>query len=226
MIIVSFFALNSNYKNDTIYAETSNQTTYYSQLNSDQKGFYNALVKMNNDGLFARGESLQLNESDFAFITSKRIENYAIGDKSMLVNFETAKTAFLLDNPEIFYVNFENLALNCYKIGENYVAEIGSTRAKSYLIDGFNEALISANLNKNQAGSLFYKLNQLASVGSSTGYKALEKVVENFSNVDSDFVPCGSSLYDLFSPNKTSLGYALAFKIICNALGFDCLVAR
>ncbi|MCR5553389.1 MAG: hypothetical protein K6F08_01410, partial [bacterium] len=103
---------------------------------------------------------------------------------------------------------------------------IGSSRSKNYLIDNFNETIISENLNKNQAGSLFYKLDHLANVSGSTGYKALEKIIENFSDIDSDFVSKNSPLYDLFSSNKTSLGFALAFKIVCNSLGFDCLVAK
>lgn len=122
----------------TVYAASSIAEKYfYNQLTDKVEGakvFYNAMEKMEKDGVFKRGESFDLVAN--GFLTSDEAEAY--GTTELLRLYGVARDAFCADHADLFYVDFSYLTLrvNTDESG-NYHVYLGTGRSDSYYTEGF-----------------------------------------------------------------------------------------
>lgn len=106
----------------------------YNQLNDKAKKMYNALSGALSDGTILDGEvDLVANGT----VTADEIKAYAAGDRTLMANFAAARDALMLDNSELFYVNFDAIALNLGQKGDGYTATLGTARTADSLLLGF-----------------------------------------------------------------------------------------
>ena len=82
-----------------------------------------------------------------------------------------ARYAFYADHPEVFYVNFQKIAIRTTKDAQNgYHAYLGSGRNANYYIDGFsNEEQVEEAITEfeNCVNEIAEKANNVASHASS-----------------------------------------------------------
>lgn len=113
---------------------TADEWHMYNQLGNGAKKFYDALGRAFTDGTILDGDVDLVADGT---VTAGEIEAYAAGDKTVMANFAAARDAFMLDNPELFYVDFDAVALNLGQKGNTYTATLGVRRSANGLLLGF-----------------------------------------------------------------------------------------
>lgn len=90
------------------------------------KNFYNALTEINNSGAFKKGiVSYDLSQ----IITSEQIKNWVIdGQLEIPKAFSAARDSFLMDHPELFYVDMYKLTISASRSNGVYSAYIDTGR--------------------------------------------------------------------------------------------------
>ncbi len=222
----------------TTYASTTSGTTYYSGINSTSKNIYNAINEMNTS------ETLKENgDKDItSLFTVSNIKDYQNGDKSLLKNFAWARDAYYLDHPEIFYVNFDNLAIGLYQKNGEYVAYINSGRTGNYLMGFENKDKIDSavtNFNAKVDEYVAQINSSVATIDENTQNKekeefetkvrkANELLAENVTysfGTTTDTAQHIRTAYGALVNNEAVCeGFARAFKVLMDKVGIDCQI--
>ena len=137
----------------TEYAEPP----YRAQLDSDASIFYGALETLYNSGDMKSGVGSYDLSTSFSV---DKLENYAQGNSSLAKAFQSARDAFVMDYPNIFYVDFSKVTLRLGMKEGKYVLYINNGSNENYYSSSFSsqadvEAAISlVNEKKNQMKAL------------------------------------------------------------------------
>lgn len=143
VIVAALFALSiclAN-RNATAKAENKNNMQYYSkQLSAEAKQIYDALYQMYAQGIFKTGTQ----EYDLVgngHITKEQLAAYEGSYESLLRAYGAARDAFYADYPDIFYVDFSNIAISVEESSQDgYKAYLGAREDKpSYYVEGFTD---------------------------------------------------------------------------------------
>ena len=111
----------------------------------DALKIYEALEYMNENGLFKNGADYDICNNKY--ITEDKVKNYANGDMSLISKVEKGVNAFLLDYPELFYIDFSHLSIRVtMDDSKNYHAYLGSGNFPDYFIKGFNKDNIESSI--------------------------------------------------------------------------------
>lgn len=214
------------------FAETNtNNVTnyYYNNLNAQAKKFYTALKAMETNETFKTGNG-KYDLISNNVVTEEQVKAFQNGNSSLMQDFGAARDAFMLDNPQIFYVNFDKLCLSLATKGETYIANIDAGRYDNYFADGLNGAILTNALNAyktvntyvksiptdEDAAGKIYSANQLISQYTSYG----------FATDSNDPVVKGQirTSYGCFcSKIAVCEGYAKGFKVMMDKLNIPCV---
>ena len=116
-------------------ASVENAFSYYNQLNANAKKFYTAIDSMNRSGLLETGNGkYDLIENNV--LTENDVKAFQNGTSQVLKDFGAGKDAYFLEHPEVFYVDFDALALSFAVQNGKYLASIDAGRYGSYYVDG------------------------------------------------------------------------------------------
>ncbi len=200
---------------------------YYSQLSDSEKKFYDAIEEMETDGILKQGASYDLISNDV--VSSSDVQEYANGDSSLLKMFAAAKDAYYLDHPEVFYVDFNNFALNLSKKANgSYIATIGASRTNSYLAEGFSTQTLQEAIDLfvgDNGLKKFIPAEQLASDYEEIVYvnsKLVELTEYGFSE-DANGAFVRSVFGAVNGGLLSSEGYARTFKACMDELEIECV---
>lgn len=98
--------------------------------------FYKAMEKMEQEGMFKRGEDLNLVEE--GYFTSEEVKSFAEGTSNVLNIFGAARDAYSADHPDVFYVDFSSLSIRITsKSDGTYNFYMGSGRRDNYRNEAF-----------------------------------------------------------------------------------------
>ena len=201
---------------------------YRDQISEQSKLFYDAINKMKTDGVFAAGESLNLIEENV--VSADQVKDYEYGNDDVLKAFYDARDAYMLDHPEVFYVDFAKLSLNLFKAEDgSYGATLGAGRHSTYFLDGFNETNLGTELEWFN-GDLSFK-TLIPTDADLSVYEKIEVVNKNLS-AKADFQDILASqekdLYSVYGVLKNGKalaeGYAKTFKLCMDVLEIPCNV--
>lgn len=124
--------------NQIAYADSTNPKFEYGQeLASQTRVFYDALETMKTNGIFLKGEDYLVENK----VVSTLVSEYSQGSKEINECFNDALKAFEFDNPELFYIDYNNISLTITNDAKGYKVYIGSGRNESYIFQGFGGAL-------------------------------------------------------------------------------------
>ncbi len=126
-----------------VYAEeTSQENTnpknistkyFYNQLTNDSKVFYNVMEEMYKNGDLKKGNiSKEITENQLPGLQAK-LDSFASGSQDLLNSMGAARDAFVADNPNIFYVDFDYFTMRVNQIQGIKHLYIGTGRSDNYI---------------------------------------------------------------------------------------------
>ncbi len=128
--------------NDSVRAANRNNARYYYyQLSAGAKQIYDAMYQMYEQGIFKTGtQSYDLVEN--GHITEESLAACEGNFEGLLEDYGAARDAFYADYPDIFYVDFSNLAISVEGGSQGgYKAYLGKRDDKeSYYVEGFTDS--------------------------------------------------------------------------------------
>ena len=126
----------NNMLNNAVYADNAAEGYFYNQLSEDAQVFYNAMDRMDKEGVFKSGESFDLVAK--GLLTSEQAEGY--GSANLLFMYGAARDAFCADRADLFYVDFSYLTLRVTTDSKGeYHVYLGTGRSDSYYTEGFTD---------------------------------------------------------------------------------------
>lgn len=228
--VLNFGTISLNHASADVQTQQNLKTGYYyTQLSSSEKKFYDAIAEMKTEGVLKQNASYDLISNNV--VSSSEVQEYANGNSSLLKMFASAKDAYYLDHPEVFYVNFDNLALNLSKKANgSYVATIGANRTNSYLAEGFSTQTVQTAIdlfNGNDGLKTLLPEEELPSDYEEIVYvnsKLIELTEYGFSD-DATGAFVRSAYGAVNGGLLVSEGYAKTFKACMDELGIECVQA-
>lgn len=210
--------------------------TYYNQLTSEAKRFYNAIADMDEQGMLKQGNAkydLIANE----VLTKGQLDSYSKSNAVMSA-FGAARDAYYLDHPEVFYIDFSYLSVSVGLKGGSYVASLGTGRADNYYINGgfksatevdaaiesFDAAIDEIVNEANKAEDVYGKIK-------SVNANLVEKITYSFcvSNSADDVAAAPfirTSYGALVNGLAVCEGFARSFKCVMDKLGIRCAIVQ
>ena len=230
--------------NNFAYANTGNSQKavkfHYDQLDDTSKRIYDGMVAMENSGILKTGtENYDLVEK--GHFTSEEIKSYENGTVNMKKAFYAARYAFYADHPEIFYVDFQRLAIRTTKDAEgNYHAYIGTGNNTDYRTEGFRnqEEIEEAIAEFNQkVDEIVEEVNNLEiASGKNVEAEKIKYVHNKITKTagyryETDCKPgnegfLGTAYGILVKGQGVCEGYARAFKTILDKLNITCILVQ
>ena len=202
--------------------------------------FYDAMVKMYEDGTFEAGTDLDLLENNV--VTESDLQAYAIGNEDLLYGMAAAKDAFQYDYPDAFWIDYSALSLRVTRdtLG-NYHGYLGRGREDDYFLPGFTKDNVkAARANyENKMSEVLQEINNSkeTAIGNSEQEKIVRAVhdwemnqmkyrfeyeVENFGS--SDGYSNARTAYDcLIYGEGVCEAYTRGFKAILDRLEIPCV---
>lgn len=222
----------------TAIAKGDSGIYFYDQLSDLSKKFYDALGEMHANGSFKNGKC-EYDLVENGVLTQSDISGYVSDGKiDVPVAFGSARDAYYMDHPELFYTDIFKVSVNAGRQGEGYIAYLGNGRLSSFYADGFN------NVNDvNTAIQAFEeKIDGIVNTAKAlpSSKEQIEFVNEWLTN--SDNVVYDQDLYDnrdggvnasafsftaygaLVNGRAVCSGYSRAFKVIMDKLGIPCVL--
>lgn len=197
---------------------------YYNQLNDKSKQLYQAINEMKNQNILKRGNGyydLIANN----VLTENEVKKYEQNTDQILKDFGAARDAFYLDNPDIFYVDFDKLSISFYRHGQNYLARIDSGREASFYND---EITNEEQINELQAkldNSIKNYLSNLDNLQEETIVKEINnRLIDNVeysfdaNGIDIQKANIRTVLGGLVYKYAVCEGYSRAFKLLMDAI--------
>lgn len=231
----------------TAYAVTVEPSDhyFYDQLSTEaHQKFYNAMEYMLSEGMFARGEDLDLVAKHY--FTSEEVSAYAGGEGNVLNIYGAARDAFTGDHPEVFYVDFSALSIRIKKDAKGeYHLYLGSGRRDNYWTESFKSAdnVQTAINTYNSAFSaacadVQNRANTIAGDRAVTNADIVEAahdyITENtsyrlenkFAQDDTDQYLIRTSYGSLVNQKAVCEGYARLFKAFMDKKGIPCVLIQ
>ncbi len=117
-------------------AVVKNSFKYYGDqlITENSKGIYAVLEKMRDNG------NLKTGTYTVDLVDEGVLENRAYDQNALMADFISARDAFMLDNAELFYVDFDKLTLSQSQSGDSYLITLGIGRDNTYFSDGFKKS--------------------------------------------------------------------------------------
>lgn len=136
VILLAQFAWIKFSNSSVVYAEELPKTTiatkyFYNQLTNDSKVFYETMEKMLKDGSLKKGD-VSKEITNIENIDAK-LDEYANGKQDLLNSMGAARDAFVLDYPNIFYVDFDYFTMRVTQSGGKKHLYVGTGRANNYI---------------------------------------------------------------------------------------------
>ncbi len=206
---------------------------YYAQLDKASQKFYNAIAALD---LTSGTDEYDLMTN--GVVTDVEVSAYIDGTSNdMLLAFGRARDAFVLDHPEVFYVDFSYLSINVGTKNGNSVASLGSGRSDNYFLrnDSGVEQFTSQSQVQKAVSDFNAAVTAIVDNINSTATSSYDKIVAaNQAIVDkaeyaydeagtADESPLIHTAYGaLVNGSAVCEGYAKALKVVLNKLGIDC----
>ncbi len=112
---------------------------YYKQLTSTEaKGIYNTLAEMRDSG------KLQSGTYTVDLVKAGVLQNQAYEQAVLMADFIAGRDAFMLDNADLFYVDFDKISISQSQAGSKVSITLGVGRDSNYFRQGFNSSNVSA----------------------------------------------------------------------------------
>lgn len=214
------------------FAETNTDNVtnyYYNNLNAQAKKFYTALKAMETNETFKTGNG-KYNLISNNVVTEEQVKAFQNGNSSLMQDFGAARDAFMLDNPQIFYVNFDKLCLSLATKDETYIANIDAGRYDNYFADGLNGAILTNALNAYRTVNTYIKSIPTDRDAAGKIYSANQLISQytsySFATDSNDPVVKGQirTSYGCFcSKIAVCEGYAKGFKVMMDKLNIPCV---
>lgn len=225
------FALVGTMKSSAVSASEASTFSYYGQLNDTAKKFYNAIDKMNTEGMLESGNQ-KFDLLKNKVLTEKQVKDFENGSSQLLKDFGAGKDAYYLDHPEVFYINFDCLALSFAVQSGKYIANIDAGRYANYYIEnGFqNKAdVLNAKTQYNSALTAFN--NQISNLESSAekvkraNELLSEAITYSFCADNASEASAIRTAYGAVVNGKAVCeGYARAFKAVMDKQNIECVI--
>ncbi len=147
---------------------------YYQQLSAESGQIYDAMYAMYRQGILKTGtQSYDLVEN--GHLTKEQLAAYEGKYDALLSAFGAARDAFYADYPDLFYVDFSNLAISVEGDGQGgYKAYLGTREDKStYFVEGFTDSQqVEAAVNEHEN-----RVNEIVQGAKSNAQSVREQVV-------------------------------------------------
>ena len=209
---------------------SADQARYFeSQLTGNAAAFYNALESKTSS--FKNGSF----ECEVSGITGVSAPATQSAYDALAEDFELAVAAFELDNPEIFYVDFDKLTLRLLNSNGGVKVYITAGAYGTFYVDGYTSAS-----DVNSALSIFdYTVNEIvSSAGSAANYNTMLNNVydalrgaavytEGYQIAFGQSAASVSTAAGVFCDGYADAeGFAKAAQVVFNALGIDSIVVK
>lgn len=236
VVVVCLFALlivagNTRANTSCVRGASAESTfSYYSQLSDNAKKFYDAIGKMNKDGVLLSGnEKFDLIANKV--LTESQVKDFQNGSSKLLKEFGAGKDAFYLDHPEIFYINFDNLSLSFATQNGKYTAHIDAGRRATYNLDGYTTVAGVEAAKTELNNVLTGRVNALNAVaGADEKVKVANEIVcdavtYDFCASEPDKAAAIRTTYGALVNGKAVCeGYARAFKTLMDSQNIECVI--
>lgn len=212
---------------------------FYSELANSQKAerFYNAFATLNGNGSFKKN-SVNFDLVENGVVNSDDIQAYVDnGSAKLPVAFGAGRDAYLMDNPDLFYIDIYGVSVSAGTQSGKYVAFLDTSRTDTlYLDKSANEAKITTAIAAYET-----KLNEIVNGAQTAGdTKAqIEYVnqyiiehteysfgteIKNGAHVTKDSAAYINTAYGaLVNGEAICGGYAKAFKAVLDRLEIPCV---
>lgn len=230
---------------NTAYAAESEDTAYkyfYSRLLDDTraKKFYSAFEEIEKSGALKKGK-LEFDVIQKGFADAADVSAYVNGtDNKIIKAFGAGRDSFIMDYPDLFYVDIFGISLSMGTQGKSYAAYLDSSQSVT---------LYKGNLNTekavNDAIAVYEaKLNEIVTAAKAAGdVKEQIKFVNNYicdnteysfgtevkdgKNIDTPAAAYISTAYGSLVNGKAICGgYATGFKAVMDRLGIPCVCVQ
>lgn len=225
-------------------AETNVGATYfYDELNDLSKKFYDVLSDLEKSGEFKDGQvSYNLVENNI--VTESDVERYVKGGKTDIpVAFSSARDAYQMENPSLFYIDIYKLVFSAGKQNGKWVALIDTGNYDNcYHDNGFknetevNEAISSYNTKLAEAvttasnGATLREKIALANnwilQNVEYNYEAYDTITNNMQSANKSVALSGTSYGAMVMGTSVCAGYSRAFKAILDKMDIPCVCVQ
>lgn len=219
-------------------AQTEEENYYYKQLSPESQRFYRAIGAMETSGALKEGNA------EYDLIANGVLDDGQLASFSrtsdVLMAFGAGRDAYLLDHPDLFYLDPEYLSLSVGRKNGVYVATMGTGRTDSYYAAPFeNEEQV------NEAFALYEeKLASLVSAAKdltddaekvkSVNQKLVEGITYSFCSTASEQGTVCEAGYEhirnvygaLVNQKCVCEGYARSFKAAMDELGIESVLVQ
>ena len=196
---------------------------------TEEQVFYDALKAMYNAGEFKKGVvSWEVEVGDGAgMLPTDLLDRYMAGDASLLQMFQNASNAFMMDQNDLFYLDWTKLSVRIGKTSAGWSVHIGNGAYENLYLKGYDEAKIDQELSamnakiaeiKAGADSLTTREEKVEYVHDAL-IEQIEYVYRGTTDVPGD-TPVGALVYG----QAWCEGYARAFKAVMDEMGIPCLL--
>ena len=216
-------AINLGFVKKQSHASSAPIANYYgSQLKGKEVDFYNAIASMYVGGVFISQGSYDLVAG--GVVATNDIVEYSQGNRALMVAFNNAKDAYMLDHPELFYVDFAELSLSMGVSAGKYVATLDCGKFDNYFKDAYTTATASAGVQKINGQNGYSKFLP------ANGVDTEDKVVQVARNIANAIVPsqneANGDIYCAVNGLASAEGYAKLFKHCMDKLNISCVVVK
>lgn len=230
---------------NTVFAEEQDHAYkhFYSRLTYDERAekFYSAYEKLARDGEFKKGKlEYDLIANGTADVND--VAAYVNGmDNKIVKAFGAGRDAYIMDHPDLFYVDLFGTSISAGQQGNDTVAFLDSSRALTLYTGSFNtvESVESA------IAAYEAKLGEIVSAANAVEGGSVEKIefvnkyisehteysfgteIKDGKNVDTPAAAYISTSYGALVNGKAICGgYAKAFKAVMDRLEIPCVCVQ
>lgn len=257
--LISGLAFNPANASTACLAVAQNSTNLYYRdhlLTKDKGGvesdyelaqdFYSCLEAINAAGDFKKG---RISYDLSSVLTSAQIEDWVInGNAEIPKAFGAARDAFLMDHPELFYVDMYKLTISAARQSGVYSATVDSGRAANVYrdntytseqeveqaIEKFNAAVkkvaddavetVNADNSETERDlALAIAVNETIATDTQYDFKTYDSAMENPTDAKADALTF-TSYGALVDKMAVCSGYSMAYKAVMDKLGIPCVV--
>lgn len=229
----------------TVGADTEDHAYkfFYERLFNDEraKKFYSAYDALGKSGAFKNGK-LEYDLVSNGYADGADVSAYVNGTDNRLVKaFGAGRDAYIMDHPDLFYVDLFGTSVSAGKMGDAYAAYLDSSRALSLYTGSFN----TAESVENAIATYEAKLGEIVSGAEASGGGTVDKIayvnryisehteysfgteISDGKNVDTPAAAYISTSYGALVNGKAICGgFAKGFKAVMDRLEIPCVCVQ